>query len=168
MTTDRVGVSAMSRCVTRAATILAAAALLWGSPLIAQSDTSLTTGAGAGVYPAGTSFNGIPISGLQFGIGVDLPVGRPSVGQFQSILLGLSALGKEQLIAIDGEVTGGSVKADGSSTFSGVCSVDMGDGTLPLKDVPFTVTATTGSLLLVIGATNLPAASVSAGSITIR
>jgi hypothetical protein len=158
----------MSICATRAATILAAAAVFWGSPLAAQSDTSLTVGAGAGVYPSGTSFSGIPISGLQFGMGVDLPAGGPAAGQFQTILLGLSALGQDQLITIEGEVNSGTVKADGSSTFSGVCTVDMGDGTLPLKDVPFTVTATATSLLLVIGATNLPAAPVSEGGITIR
>lgn len=158
----------MSRCATRAATILAAAAVLWGSPLAAQSDTSLTVGAGAGVYPSGTSFNGIPISGLEFGIGVSLPAGGTVKGQFQTVLLGLSALGQERLITIEGEANSGSVNADGSSTFSGVCAVDMGDGTLPLKDVPFTVTATATSLLVVVGLTNLPAASLSAGSIRIR
>jgi hypothetical protein len=168
MTNAGVGEHTMSRCATRTATILAAAAVLWGSPLAAQTDTSLTVGAGAGVYPSGTSFNGVPISGLEFSIGVDLPASGPKAGQFQTILLGLSALGQDQLITIEGEANSGSVKADGSSTFSGVCTVDMGDGTLPLKDVPFTVTATANSLLLIIGTTNLPTASVSAGAITIR
>jgi hypothetical protein len=158
----------MTRRAMRAATILAAAAVLWAPPIAAQTDSSLTTGAGAGIYPSGTTFSGIPISGLEFTIGVDLPAGGTVAGQFQTVLLGLSALGQEQLITIEGEANGGSVKADGSSTFSGVCTVDMGDGTLPLKDVPFTVTATGKSLVLIIGATNLSAASVSAGSITIR
>ena len=168
MTNDRRREHTMSRCASRTATIFAAAAFLWGSPLAAQTDASLTVGAGAAVYPAGTSFNGVPISGLQFGIGVDLPANGPKAGQFQTTLIGLSALGQQQLINIEGEVTGGSVRSDGSSTFSGVCTVDMGNGTPPLTGVPFVVTATANSLLLVINATNLPAASVSAGSIVIR
>lgn len=158
----------MRRYASRAANILAAAVLLWGSPLAAQTDTSLTVGAGAALYPTGTSFNGVSVRGLEFGIGVDLPASGTKSGQFHTLLLGLSALGQEQLISIEGNVTGGSVKADGSSTFSGVCTVDMGLGATPLKDVPFTVTATANSLLLIIGATTLPSASVSAGRIIIR
>lgn len=170
MTTTDLGEMTMSRRATRMATILAAAALLYGLPtlLAAQSDASLTVGAGAAIYPTGTSFNGVSIRGLEFSLGVDLPAAGTKSGQFQTTLLGLSALGQEQLINIEGNVTAGGVRADGSATISGVCTVDMGAGALPLKDVPFTVTATTSSLLLVIGTTSLPTASVSAGRITIR
>lgn len=170
MTTTDLGEMTMSRHATRMATILAAAALLYGVPtlLVAQSDASLTVGAGAAIYPTGTSFNGVSIRGLEFSLGVDLPAAGTKSGQFQTTLLGLSALGQEQLINIEGNVTAGGVRADGSSSFSGVCTVDMGAGALPLRDVPFTVTATTSSLLLVIGTTSLPTASVSAGRITIR
>jgi len=44
----------------------------------------------------------------------------------------------------------------------------MGDGTLPLPGVPFTVTVSTGSLALILDAAVLPTASLSAGSITIE
>src|SRR3989454_6260976 len=82
--------------------------------------------------------------------------------------LGLSALGQPQDISVEGEATSGAVKADGSSTFSGTCTIDMGGGTPPLTGVPFTVTSTTNSLLLILGGTTLPTASVTAGSITIQ
>jgi hypothetical protein len=62
----------------------------------------------------------------------------------------------------------GAVGADGSATFSGTATVDMGDGTLPLPGVPFTVMASAGSLGLILNAVALPTAMVTAGSITIK
>ena len=55
-----------------------------------------------------------------------------------------------------------------SATFDGTATVEMGDGTLPLPGVPFTVTVSTGSLALILDAAVLPTASLSAGSITIE
>jgi hypothetical protein len=46
--------------------------------------------------------------------------------------------------------------------------VNMGDGTLALSGVPFTATASTGSLKLILDATSLPTATVTAGSITVK
>ena len=63
---------------------------------------------------------------------------------------------------------GGSVGADGSATFSGTATVDMGDGALPLPGVPFTVTASAASLGLILNAVALPTATVTAGSITLK
>ena len=148
-------------------TLVAVAIVLLWSPVEAQSADGLTAGAGAGVYPSGTTFNGVPITGLRFGIGVALPANGTVSGQFQTVLLGLSALGQPQDISVEGEATSGAVNADGSSTFSGTCTIDLGNGTPPLTGLPFTVTSTTNSLLLILGGTSLPAASVAAGSITI-
>jgi hypothetical protein len=49
----------------------------------------------------------------------------------------------------------------------------MGDRTLPLSNVPFTVVVATnaeskGSLTLTLGTTNLPAATVDTGSMTMQ
>jgi hypothetical protein len=44
----------------------------------------------------------------------------------------------------------------------------MGNGLPPLLGVPFTVTASTGSLVLILNAVALPTATVTAGSITIE
>ena len=128
----------------------------------------LTDGAGAAFYPSSTTFNGVPISEVRFGVGIDLPGGRPVTGQLQALLVGFSLLGQPQNISVEGEAASGTVSADGSSTFSGICTIDMGGGTLPLTGVPFTVTSTANSLLLILGGTTLPTASVTAGSITIQ
>ena len=47
-------------------------------------------------------------------------------------------LGTPQNVTVEGEVQSGAVGADGSATFSGTATVDMGDGTPALPDVPFT------------------------------
>ena len=60
------------------------------------------------------------------------------------MLLGTSLLGAAQNITVEGEVSSGSVAADGSATFSGTATVDMGGGTLPLTGVPFAVAVSAG------------------------
>jgi hypothetical protein len=90
------------------------------------------------------------------------------VGEFQAVLLGTSPLGTPQNITVEGEVSSGSAAADGSATFSGTASVDMGVGTPALLGVPFTVTVSAGSLGLTLNAVALPTATVSAGSITVK
>src|SRR5437016_4256747 len=91
-----------------------------------------------------------------------------ATGQFQAVLLGSSLLGTPQNITVEGEVSGGSVAADGSATLSGTATVDMGDGTPALPGVPFTVTVSAGSVGLILNAVALPTATLSAGSITVK
>jgi len=143
---------------------------LWSVPGSAQS-TSVTVGAG-GVYPSGTSFGGVAINGLQSGDGVEI-TGTSALGQFSTVLLGVNALGLQQNIIIEGTASSGSQTAGNIATFSGTCTVNMGDGTPPIPGVPFTATITTdandqGSIGLVIGLTTLPSATVNAGSMTIE
>jgi hypothetical protein len=159
----------MKRIMIVGAAILAVA--LWSVPASAQS-TSVTVGVG-GIYPPGTTFNGVPINALQSGYGVEVATDGSALGQFSTVLLGVNALGLQQNIAIVGKATSGSRTAANIATFSGTCSVDMGDGTPPTPGVPFTVTITTdandqGSIGLVIGLTTLPTAVVNAGSMTIK
>ena len=68
---------------------------------------------------------------------------------------------------VEGEVRNGSADG-GTATFSGTASVNLGNGTPPLAGVPFTVTASGGSLGLTLNGAALPTATVSAGSITIE
>ncbi len=77
-------------------------------------------------------------------------------------------LGTPQNVTVEGEVQSGAVGADGSATFSGTATVDMGDGTPALPDVPFTVTVSAGSLGLTLNGVALPTATLSAGSITVK
>ena len=140
--------------------------ILLPASLFGQS-TSGVTGAGAGAFPGSTTFSGVSVSGLQFGMGVFIPGDGSASGQFQATLLGTSLLGLQQNIEVEGTATNGST-GTGSRTFSGTATVDMGDGTPPLVDIPFTVTATATSLVLALNAANLPSATLAEGTITIQ
>src|SRR2546422_852330 len=129
---------------------------------------SVVTGGGGGIFPTGASFNGVSLNGLQFGKGVGIPGDSSAIGDFQAVLLGTSLLGRPQNINVVGRPSSGSLNPDGSAVFAGLCTVDMGDGTPPLIGLPFSVTATTESLRLILGTTPLPAATLTAGSITIQ
>jgi hypothetical protein len=157
----------MKRIAILAILIMAAAL----TSRVASAQTSVTVGAG-GVYPPGTIFGGVPISGLQSGYGVEI-TGTSALGQFCTILLGVNALGLQQNIIIEGKPSSGSRTAANVATFSGSCTINMGDGTPSTPGVPFTATITTGandqgSIGLVIGLTTLPTATVNSGSMTIQ
>ena len=136
-------------------------------PAAASAQDAGVTGAGAGALPVNTLLNAVSVSGLQFGMGVYIPGDGSAQGQFQATLLGLSLLGLPQNIEVEGQATTGS-SPTGSRTFSGTATVDMGDGLPPLTNVPFTVTATSTTLVLILGLTNLPAATLTAGTIAIQ
>ena len=157
----------MTRLGFLSATILGLATLTAPAPAAAQ-DAAGVTGAAEAAFPNGAAFNGVPLKGLTLGQGMFIAPDGSATGQFQAVLLGTSLLGTPQNVTVEGEVRGGSVAADGSATFSGTATVDMGDGTLPLPGVPFIVTVSAGSLALILNAVALPTATVTAGSITIK
>ena len=154
----------MTRLGLASAAMLGLASLIAPAPAAAQ-DTGVT-GAAEAAFPNGAAFNGVLLKGLTLGQGMFIAQDGSATGQFQVVLQGTSPLGTPQNVTVEGEVRGGSVGADGSATFSGTATVDMGDGSLPLLAVPFTVTTATGSLGLILGATVLPTATLTAGSIT--
>jgi len=138
----------------------------------AQSEVGVTAAAG-GILPPGSSYNGVLLDGSRFGLGVTIDNAAAAEGQLQTTLIGVSALGLKQLIQVEGKASSGSSWAADAATFSGKCSVDMGDGTLPLPDVPFTVVIVTNAdgkvtVTLTLGTLNLPAATINEGSIKIK
>jgi hypothetical protein len=164
----------MTRLAWYVVAILVVALGLLALEAVAQGTTAINvTAAAKGTFPSNTAYNGVPLSGLQFGAGVQVPGDTSATGEFQSTLLGTSTNGQPQNIVIEGEVSSGSASAGTTATFSGTCTVDMGDGTTPSKDVPFTVTITVdsnskGSLALTLGTAKLPTATVNEGSIAIE
>ena len=156
----------MTRLGFLLAATLGLASLMAPAPVAAQD--AGVTGAAEATFPDGATFNGIPLKGLTLGQGMFIGPDGSATGQFQAVLLGTSPLGTAQNITVEGEVSSGSVAADGSATFSGTASVDMGDGTPALPGVPFTVTVSAGSLGLTLNAVALPTATVSAGSIAVK
>jgi hypothetical protein len=160
---------------TRAITLAAVLAAVFALPPVragAQTETTVAAAA-AGIYPPSASYGGIPLGGLTFGTGVTIATDGSASGDFHTKLLGTSVLGQPQEINVDGNATSGSVPAAGTARFSGNASVDMGDGTPPIPAVPYTVTLVVdangrGTLTLVLGTTNLPAATVNEGSMMIQ
>lgn len=144
-----------------------ASVMLPAPPVAAQDDAAGVTGAGEAMFSGSAAFKGIPLSGLELGQGLFIAQDGTAMGQFHAVLRGTSLLGLAQDIVVEGKVSTGAVES-GSVTFGGTATVDLGDGTVPLLDVPFTVTASMGSLQLVLDATTLPAATLTAGSITIK
>jgi len=151
---------------------LTGAVLLRSSSLLAQTETDISAGA-AGVFPSGARFNGVSLNGLQIGTGVNLSSDGPATGQLLIVLRGTTLLGQLQELTVSGNAATGSVASPGTASFAGTASVDMGDGSPPLAGIPFTVTLTAsdqgeGTVTLVLGSTSLPAATTTAGSITIK
>jgi hypothetical protein len=162
----------MSRGTIGAILAMAIALCLLPQPALAQSQTTVA-GAGAAVFPAGASFNGVSLSGLRFGMGVSIGTNGTATGDFETTLLGNSPSGQPQTITVVGKPSSGSVPAAGRGTFSGLCRINMGDGTPALTAVPFTATAVAGvgateSLTLSLGSTSLPTATGTDGRITVK
>jgi hypothetical protein len=147
-----------------AAILLTGVAL--GQPGAAVGDTS-ATGAGSGVFPPGALWTGVSLSGSTLGFGVEIHADGTALGEFETVLVGTSALGAAQEISVEGDVTAGSQNSDGSVTFSGTGTVDLGNGQVQ-TGVPFSVTATTAGLQLVLSGTTLPAQTLGSGTITIQ
>jgi hypothetical protein len=125
------------------------------------------TAAGNGVFPPGATLNGIPLQGSTFGFGVVVYPDGTADGDFTTVLAGTTLLGQPQTITLEAKVNAGSSNGDGSVTFSGSGTLDMGDGTLPTPNVPFNATVTTGGLQLTIGTSVLPTQTVGADDIYI-
>jgi hypothetical protein len=124
------------------------------------------TGAAEGVFPGGTTFNGVPVTGLQFSMGVFIPGDTTASGQFEATLLG-AGVGGLANIEIGGDAANGAINSHGSRTFSGTATVDMGDGSPPQAGVPFTIIASPNTLLLTTGVTSLPMVWFTAGDYAI-
>jgi hypothetical protein len=145
---------------------VAAVAITLASPsAVAQGDETGVTAAATAAFPDGASLNGVSVSTLDVGVGASVESTGDGVGQFFAVLYG-TVLGQSREITVDSNVTSGSVASDGGAILHGSATVDMGDGTV-LRGVPFTATAKADSLLLTLGTSALPAATLTAGSITI-
>ncbi len=136
------------------------------APLIADGDSRSVTGAGKAEFAAGAALGAVALQTAELGTGVFIESDGSAAGTFHAVLQG-SSLGQPQEITVEGNVSQGSVAADGRATFSGTASLDFGDGTPPLPGVAFTVTAGADGLVLSIDSTTLPAAGLTAGAITV-
>jgi hypothetical protein len=160
-----------SRRIFWTAVLAAAIALSAQRAVGAQSPTSVT-GAGGSVLASGASYKTVSLTNLKFGMGVFMAAGGTASGDFESTLLGTSAAGQPQTITVVGKPTTGSGKVGSSASLSGLCTVNMGDGT-PVQSgvrVALTVASANGkwTLLMTLDSTKLPLATVYAGSVTVK
>ena len=148
--------------------ILALASVLVPISVAAQGDAVRVSGAAEATFPEGFAFNGVTLKGVQLGQGVLIGTDSSAVGQFHAVLVGTSLLGQAQEITVQGEVNAGRAGGDGSVTFSGTATLNMGDGSVPVLGVPFIVVTSAGHVELRLDSAPLPSATVTAGSVTIK
>jgi len=132
----------------------------------ASAEDSSVTGTAQGVFPAGAAFQAVTLESLDLGTGVFIESDGSATGVFHSVLAGHSLLGPRQ-ITVEGNVSQGALTSDGRGSFSGTATVDLGDGT-SLPGVPFAVTLSVDSMVLTVGSTILPAASLTSGAVAIE
>jgi len=138
------------------------------TPTIAATEGGAITGTAQGTFPAGSTLGPVTLDGLQLGTGVIVEVDNSAVGTFHVVLTGRSLLGQRQEITVEGKVSQGTVDENGTASFSGIASIDFGDGAPLRPGVPFSVTTSASSLILAIESTTLPSASLTGGSVTIE
>ena len=175
----------MKRLVLVLVAILMAVITLSPLPAVAQGATKVT-GGGTGTFGADLDGDG-DIDGSQFGMGIVIWEDGSAQGHFECLMAGTSDIFGLPLMAVEGEVASGSDNGDGSATFSGVSTVNLGNGQI-FTGVPFEVTVTEGGpgvgtlTLTVIGAFDgvpgdtiigngnydLPTETVSSGQIKIH
>jgi hypothetical protein len=138
------------------------------TPTTAATEGGTVTGTSQGIFPAGTALGAVTLDTLQLGTGVIIDPDNSAVGCFHVVLTGRSPLGQPQEITVEGNVTQGTVDENGTASFSGIATLDFGDGAPLHVGVPFSVTTTSGSLVLAVESTTLPPAGLTGGSVTIE
>jgi hypothetical protein len=127
-----------------------------GNQAAAIVGDSIVTGAAAGIFPAGASFNGVQLAGGTFGLGAQISSTGAATGDLEAQFTGTSLIGLSQWITITGWITSGTSNPDGSVTLNGTSTVDMGDGTPPAGGITLVVNAGPTGLTLTLGGTTLP------------
>jgi len=134
----------------------------------AVAGPNVVTAGAAGVFPAGANFSGIQLAGGTFGIGVQTDGAGTAKGDLEYQLNGTSLIGLSQWITVTGWITSGAQNADGSMTFNGTGTLDMGDGTAPTGGLALVATLTSTGLTVTIGGNAIPTLPKSDGWIFIE
>ena len=127
--------------------------------------TTVATAAGAGVFPAGASFNGIELAG---GVGTNSTSTGTANGDLELQLNGNSIIGLSQWITVSGWITQATLNADGTITMNGTGTLDMGDGTAPTGGLALVANLSVSGIQVTIGGTALPMLPRSDGYISIE
>jgi len=145
-----------------------AAAVYAPAPATAACDCGTVTGAARATFAQGATYGSVALKSLELGTGVFIEPDGSASGVYSAVVTGESLLGQPQQITIDGNVLRGDVAPDGRAYFSGIATVNLGDGTPSLSGVPFSFSTANNSVRLTLGSTTLPAIQVNSGDITIN
>jgi hypothetical protein len=138
------------------------------APAAAIVGPDVVTAAGAGVFPAGANFAGVQLAGGTFGVGAQTDGTGTAKGDLEVQLNGTSLIGLSQWITITGWITSGALNADGSITFNGTGTLDMGDGTAPTGGLALVANLSATGLTVTIGGNAVPTLPKSDGWIFIE
>ena len=107
-----------------------------------SSTVIMVNGGGNGTF--NTDLDGDnDIDGSHFGIGISIFANGTAKGHFECNMAGNADILGLPLMAVEGKVGNGSLNADGSATFSGIATVNLGKGVI-FRGISFTVTVTGG------------------------
>ena len=102
---------------------------------------TMVRGGGTGTFVADLDHDG-EVDGSSFGMGVTILANGAAGGRFLCLMAGRSDILGLPLMSVEGAVTRGSLNADGSATFSGVATVNLGSGIDQIfRSLSFRVTA---------------------------
>jgi hypothetical protein len=132
----------------------------------AASPAGSITGAGQAAVTPGSTLGGVRITTIETATGVFVSNDGTALGVFHAVLSGRTLLGVQRSITIEGTPSEGGISA-GSCVYSGRASIDLGDGSPVLSEVPFNVSATSSGLVLSLPTTSL-AADLGEGAFTIE
>jgi hypothetical protein len=123
--------------------LLAAVTVIGMQPAIAEALGSLMVrGGGTGTF--GTDLDGDGrVDGSQFGMSVAIMEDGAARGHFLCLMAGRSQILGLSVMSVAGPVTGGAINGDGSATFTGVGTVNLGNGQI-FRGVSFRVTVSGG------------------------
>ena len=115
---------------------------------------AISTAGAAGVFGTTPTFNGVELAGGIFSLGVRNG-GGSGYGDLHVEYTGISLLGLYQIISIDAWITGVTT-VGGTTTLTGTCSLDMGDGPPPVEGLAFTGTLTATGLAVTVAGSSVP------------
>lgn len=124
---------------------------------------AISTAGAAGVFATTQTFNGVELAGGIFSLGVRNDTGS-AYGDLHAEYTGISLLGLYQIISIDAWITGVTT-IGGTTTLTGTCSLDMGDGPPPVGGLAFTATLTATGLAVTVAGSSIPALPMTDGFI---
>ena len=107
-----------------------------------SSTVTMVNGGGNGTFNADLDGDN-DIDGSHFGIGISIFANGTAKGHFECTMAGNADILGLPLMAVEGKVSNGTVNANGSATFSGIASVNLGNGVI-FRGIPFAVTVTAG------------------------